>query len=186
MSRGEQQTGDDEVLARAVVLRQLTMAPRSRAQLAAKLAGRGVSDDVALRVLDRFEQVGLVDDAAFAQGWVRSRQTGAGLGRRALAYELRAKGVDEQVVEQALESVDDDVQRRTARQLVARRIQSMRGLARDKQVSRLSGLLARKGYGTALTIEVVREALACDDPRDDPCGAACDEAGDDACDDVSG
>lgn len=160
MAHAEQETGDDEALARGVVLRQLTMAPRSRAQLAAKLAGRGVSDEVALRVLGRFEEVGLVDDVAFAQGWVRSRQSGAGLGRRALAYELRARGVDEQVIEQALEPVDEDAQRRAAHQLVARRLQSMQGLARDKQVSRLAALLARKGYSTTLAIQVVREALA--------------------------
>src|SRR3954466_11079789 len=85
---------DPESVARAIVLRQLTMAPRSRAQLADKLAERGADEAVAERVLDRFEEVGLVDDEAFAQLLVRSQRAGRGLGRRALAHELRRKGVE--------------------------------------------------------------------------------------------
>ncbi|MGH3973165.1 MAG: regulatory protein RecX, partial [Pseudonocardiaceae bacterium] len=86
---------DPESVARGLVLRKLTAAPRTRAQLADDLAGRGVPDGVAHRVLDRFTEVGLVDDAAFAESWVRSRHLGRGLSRRALSHELRTKGVDD-------------------------------------------------------------------------------------------
>src|SRR4051795_7655976 len=87
---------DPESVARSIVLRQLTMAPRSRAQLADKLAERGAPDDVAARVLDRFEEVGLIDDAAFADMLIRSHRASRGLGRRGLAHELRRKGVDDE------------------------------------------------------------------------------------------
>jgi regulatory protein len=151
---------DPESVARAIVLRQLTMAPRSRAQLADKLAQRGAPQDVAERVLDRFEQVGLVDDAAFAAGWVRSRHQTRGLSRRALAHELRSKGIEDETAQQALAEVDGEDERRAAEQLVARRLPSVRGFSRDKQLSRLAGMLARKGYGPAVALHVVREALA--------------------------
>jgi regulatory protein len=141
------------------VLRQLTMAPRSRAQLASALAARDAPDEVAQRVLDRFEQVGLVDDAAFAAGWVRSRHSTRGLSRRALAHELRAKGVDDEHAEQALATLDEDDERAAAEQLVARRLRSVRGVPREKQISRLVGMLARKGYGGSLAMQVVRAAL---------------------------
>ena len=81
---------DPREVARAIALRQLTMAPRTRKQLAEKLAAKEVPAEVALEVLDRFEEVGLVDDKAFAQGWVHSRSSGR--GRRALAQELRTQG----------------------------------------------------------------------------------------------
>ena len=151
---------DPESVARSIVLRQLTMAPRSRAQLADKLAQRGAPQDVAERVLDRFEQVGLVDDAAFAAGWVRSRHQTRGLSRRALAHELRSKGIEDETAQQALAEVGGEDERRAAEQLVARRLPSVRGLPRDKQLSRLAGMLARKGYGPAVALQVVREALA--------------------------
>jgi regulatory protein len=155
---------DPHSVARAIVLRQLTMAPRSRAQLAQKLADRGTPVEVADAVLDRMEQVGLVDDVAFADAWVRSRTVVRGLSRRALAHELRDKGIDDETAAAALERVDDETELAMARDLVMRRLASMRGLPPEKQVNRLVGMLARKGYGSALAFRVVRDALAGPDP----------------------
>jgi regulatory protein len=151
---------DPQSVARAIVLRQLTMAPRSRAQLAQKLADRGTPVEVADQVLDRMEQVGLVDDVAFADAWVRSRTTTRGLSRRALAHELRDKGIDDETARAALQQVDDDAELALARGLVMRRLPTVQGLAPDKQVNRLVGMLARKGYSSGLAFRVVREALA--------------------------
>lgn len=157
-------------MARAIVLRQLTMAPRSRAQLAQKLADRGTPADVADHVLDRMEQVGLVDDEAFAEGWVRSRQATRGLSRRALAHELRSKGIDDETAQATLDGVTDADEIETARRLVERRLASVRSLPPEKQVNRLVGMLARKGYSSGLAFRVVREALRSDAPWDDgPC-----------------
>ncbi len=155
------------------MLRQLTMAPRSRAQLADKLAQRDCPPDVAQRVLDRFEQVGLVDDAEFARSWVRSRHSTRGLSRRALAHELRGKGVDDELAEQALAAVDTDAELAAAQRLVAGRLGAVRGLPRDKQVTRLAGMLARKGYGGGLAVAVVRAAL--DAAADDGASSAGDD-----------
>ncbi len=149
---------DDEAAAKAIVLRQLTAGPRSRAQLAARLVERGADGGVAERVLDRLQEAGLIDDAEFARTWVRSRQA-RGLSARALAHELRAKGVDDEVARQALATIAPDDEREAAEMLVQRRLASVRGLPRDKQVSRLAGLLARKGYGGAMAMQVVRAAL---------------------------
>jgi regulatory protein len=151
---------DPESVARSIVLRQLTMAPRSRAQLATKLAERGADDAVAARVLDRFEEVGLVDDSAFAEVLVRSQRAGRGLARRALAHELRRKGVDDETAQATLDGIDEDSERELARSLVERKLRSLRGVPHDKQVNRLVGMLARKGYPGALAMSVVREALA--------------------------
>jgi regulatory protein len=150
---------DPQSVARAIVLRQLTMAPRSRAELAQKLADRGTTAAVADQVLDRMEQVGLVDDVAFADAWVRSRTVTRGLSRKALAHELRGKGIDDEIARAALEQVDDDAELAVARDLVTRRLPTVRGLPPDKQVNRLVGMLARKGYSSGLAFRVVREAL---------------------------
>ncbi|HET7820008.1 MAG TPA: regulatory protein RecX, partial [Ornithinibacter sp.] len=92
--------------ARQIVLRQLTAAPRSRAQLEQALRRKDCPDDVAAVVLDRMEEVGLVDDVAYAGMLVRSQQAGRGLARRALAQELRRKGVDDETAQAALDEVD--------------------------------------------------------------------------------
>ena len=145
--------------ARQIVLRQLTAAPRSRSQLEQVLRRRGCPDDVAARVLDRMEEVGLVDDAAYADLLVRSQQAGRGLARRALAHELRRKGVDDDTAQAALDAVDDRDEEERARVLVAKKLRSMSGLDAVVQTRRLAGMLARKGYASEVTMRVVREAV---------------------------
>lgn len=144
-------------MARTILLDQLTGRARSRAELSDKLAARDVPDDVADRLLDRFTEVGLVDDEAFARAWVESRQSGKGLARRALASELRRKGIDDELARGVLAEVDPAVEEESARILVRRRLRSMAGLDDATRTRRLVGLLARKGYGAGLAYAVVRD-----------------------------
>lgn len=151
---------DPVSVARNIVLRQLTAGARSRAQLADVLARRGVPDDVAEAVLDRFEEVDLVDDAEFARQWVQSRHTGRGLARRALSHELRHRGVDDETVREAVGEIDDDAEVETARALVRRRLPSTASDDPARRARRLAGMLARKGYGPGVALRVVREEIA--------------------------
>ncbi|MFE6687410.1 recombination regulator RecX [Streptomyces sp. NPDC057743] len=148
-----------EEQARAICLRLLTGNPRTRRQLADALRERGIPDDAAEGVLARFEDVGLIDDAAFADAWVESRHHGRGLARRALARELRTKGVDSALIDQAVGRLDAEQEAVTARELVDRKLRATRGLDRDKRLRRLAGMLARKGYPEGLALRVVRQAL---------------------------
>ncbi|MFJ4876129.1 recombination regulator RecX [Streptomyces sp. NPDC088745] len=145
--------------ARNICLRLLTGTPRTRKQLADALHKREIPQEVSDEVLSRFEEVGLIDDAAFAGAWVESRHHGKGLARRALARELRTKGVDPVLIDEAVGQLDSDQEEATARELVARKLRSTRGLERDKRLRRLAGMLARKGYPEGLAIRVVRRAL---------------------------
>jgi regulatory protein len=151
---------DPYAVARTIVLNRLTAAPRTRAELATTLKQRGTPDDVAVAVLDRMVEVGLVDDAEFAREWVRQRQQGRGLARRALGDELRRKGVADDLAREALDTVDDDAERIRAVELARRKARASRGQPHDKRVRSLAGMLARKGYGPAVAYAVVREVLA--------------------------
>ena len=150
---------DPHAVARKIVLRQLAMGPRTRRQLEDKLRDKDCDPQVAARVLDRMGEVGLVDDEAYAEMFVRSRQETKGLAAGALRQELRHKGVADEVVDAALEDVDPEHEREQARALVARRLRTMRGLDREVQTRRLAGFLARKGYGSGVSYQVIREAL---------------------------
>jgi regulatory protein len=151
---------DPHQVARQIVLRQLAMAPRSRAELAQKLAQRDCPEDVAATVLDRMTEVGLIDDEAYAQMLVRSQQAGRGLARRALARELRKKGIEEHLAEVALATISDEDERDRARAIVDKKLRAMHGLGIDVQTRRLAGMLARKGYPPGVTYAVIREAIA--------------------------
>ncbi|AXH94805.1 regulatory protein RecX [Ornithinimicrobium avium] len=150
---------DPHDVARRSVLRQLAMGPRTRKQLEDKLRDRGTAPDVAARVLDRMGEVGLVDDEAYAEMFVRSQQETKGLAASALRHELRRKGVADELVDAVLDEVDPEREKDQARALVTRRLRTMRGLDREVQTRRLAAYLARKGYGSSVSYQVVREAL---------------------------
>jgi regulatory protein len=154
-------------VARQIVLRQLAMVARSRAQLEQKLSQRGCAPDVAAVVLDRMTEVGLVDDQAYAQMLVRSQQAGRGLARPALARELRGKGIEDDLVDEALASISDVAERDRARALVDKKLRAMHGLGIQVQTRRLAGMLARKGYSSSMSYAVIREAIA-DAPEHQP------------------
>ncbi|MGW5330038.1 recombination regulator RecX [Streptomyces sp. NPDC004014] len=160
-SRAEQgeSSGDPVERARAICLRLLTGTPRTRKQLADALRKRDIPEEAAEEVLSRFEEVGLIDDGAFADAWVESRHHGRGLARRALARELRTKGVDSTLIDEAVGRLDSEQEEETARELVARKLRATRGLERDKRLRRLAGMLARKGYPEGMALRVVRQAL---------------------------
>jgi regulatory protein len=150
---------DPEAVARQICLRLLTAAPRTQAQLAAALRRRGVPDQAAANVLERFAEVKLIDDELFARAWVESRHHGRGLAGRALGAELRQRGVGSGDIEAALSQLDPDQELATARELVERRLAGTAGMPVPARMRRLTGVLARKGYPPGLAYRVVREAL---------------------------
>jgi regulatory protein len=162
---------DPYEVARAICLRLLTDRARTRAELATALTRKNVPPDVGAAVLDRFTELGFVDDEAFAAAWVQSRHAGRGMGRRALTHELRAKGVDDASIATAVEAVGDAEEEVRARQLVDGKLRATRGLPAATRARRLAGMLARKGYAGGLAARVVREAIQADAERgsgDDP------------------
>jgi regulatory protein len=149
-----------ESVARKILLDQLTGQARTRSELAGKLAKKNVPDDVAKRLLDRFEEVGLINDAAFAREWVASRQPGKGLAGRALAQELRRKGVDDEVAREALDTIDPADEEHSARLLVRKKLRTLTRVDDTTATRRLVGMLARKGYGHSMAFSVVKDELA--------------------------
>lgn len=151
-------------LGRSVLLRQLALGPRSRHQLERKLAEREVPPAVVSALLDRFEEVQLIDDAEFAMMWVRSRTALKALSRAALRRELADKGIDPELAEEALLQVTDDDERDQAHDMVRRRLRGSADLTdragRDREVRRLVGMLARKGYSPGAAFAIVKDVVA--------------------------
>jgi regulatory protein len=169
---------DPVAAAREICLRLLTDRARTRQELSQALRKRGVPDDAANTVLERFDEVGLIDDAAFAGQWVRSRHTHRGLARRAIAYELRRKGVADEVAQEALTEVDANSEEQRARELVDQKLRTAPADTPEQRTSaarRLVGMLARKGYSGGIAYRVVREALAAHGADVDELGTAPDD-----------
>ena len=147
-------------------LRLLTARARTRAELAGQLAKRGYPDDVSARVLDRMADVGLVDDADFAEQWVHSRRANTGKGKRALAAELHTKGVDNDVITSVLNDINPAAERDRAEELVRKKLRRENLSDDDLRLRRrLAAMLARRGFDQTMACDVVSAELAAERER---------------------
>jgi regulatory protein len=169
-------SGDPERIAHTICLDLLARAPRTRAQLTEALHKRGLPPDAVARVLDRLDEVRLIDDSAYARAWVTSRRAGRGLARRALEQELRQRGIEPELAAEAAAEIDPASERRAAEALAERRIRQVVDKPADVAVRRLVGMMERKGYSAGLSYAVARaawerhrpEAAPDDGPLPDP------------------
>lgn len=156
---GEGENGpeaDAVAVAREIALRRLSVRARSRKELAQDLARRDVPPEAAAQVLDRFTEVGLIDDAAFAVQWVENRGSRSGATR--LKHELRQKGIADEHIADAVGSRDDDADLIAARALAQRKAATLGRLDRAVRERRLAALLGRRGFSTAVIRRVLSEA----------------------------
>lgn len=162
---GREPEADPVEVAKRIVMQQLSVSAKSRHQLAQVLARKAVPLEAAEMALDRFTELGYIDDAVFARSWVESRQRSRGLAGSALRRELREKGIDAEIIDVVLlECVDDEAERVAAGELVAKKLRSMRGVDTDTATRRLVSMLSRKGYSPVLAYSVVREQLTLASP----------------------
>ena len=138
----------------------LAMQPRTRVELERKLLQAEAPPEIVAQVLDRLTVVGLVDDAAYAQAYVRTGVAVRRRGTRSLRSELRGRGVSDDDIETAADEVDEDTERATALALASRRAPSLARFAPEVRRRRLMGLLVRRGFDSAIVASVLSEVMA--------------------------
>ena len=146
---------------------------RGERALLKKLRGKGVSVsearahlrglDVPTTVIDDLVDLFLdrryLDDAALAEQLVHIALTRKAQGRRAIAQALSARGIERDVVEEALSAIDDDDDDQRALEFARSKARSMSSLDREVALRRLLGQLARRGFGGSTAMSAAKTAL---------------------------
>lgn len=137
---------------------------RSRQELRDRLVKAEFEPELVDEVLDSFQRNGLVDDLAFAREWVRQRFERRGKSAAMLDVELQRKGVGEADRAEALSAIDRDDERAVARALATKKAKQVKRIPedrqqRDKELRRIVGVLARRGFNSGMSLELAREAL---------------------------
>lgn len=149
--------------AKNIVLNQLAAAPKSRAMLEKKLLEKEISAEVIDDILQRFEAVNLINDAEFADLYVRSRMQVKKLSRSAIRRELKTKGIEGELADIALEQRTEEDERADAHELVRKKLRPSMKLGdraeKEKVMRRLVAMLGRKGYSAGLAFSVVRQEV---------------------------
>lgn len=144
-------------------LNMLAMRGRAAAELRRQLVRKGEPTDQVDAVVERLRAAGLVDDAAFARQFARSKALGTGMSRRRLRGELGRRGIASGLADEAIDAVfeEEQIDEEAAIERVAQK--KMRALARlpaETQRRRLYAFLARRGYDADDVARVVRQLVA--------------------------
>lgn len=130
---------------------------KSKGELLTHLKARGVEDQVANATIFRLSEAGLVDDLEFAKAWTQSRHNHKKISKRVIATELRQKGVEQEQILEALESIDDGAEYQSAFSLAMKKYATMSRLESDVQIRRIQSLLQRKGFAFPVITQVIRD-----------------------------
>ncbi len=142
--------------ARERALKLIGYRDRSESEVRKRLLGSDFPEDIVREVIDQLFRTGLLDDRKFSRDWVQSRTASKPMGRARLAHELRSRGVDAPIVEEALESLDPQTEYELAHSVAEARLAKMdRG---DPSLrSRLSAFLRRRGFSWDVIDRAIRE-----------------------------
>jgi regulatory protein len=150
---------DQNQIAKQVLLRRLSNAPRTRKELAQDLKKKKIEEDIAKQALDRFEELGLINDQTYSENFVANTHERRKLGKKALKQQLRSKGVSEETANQAVLQISDEDEFKSALALALKKIRSIQNDDPQTQIRKIVSLLARKGYSSSLSFQVAKEVI---------------------------
>lgn len=137
----------------------LTLRDHSRKELYEKIHRKGITDEIAEEVLNKYADRGYIDDYRFAERFVETKIEYQQYGKQGLKYKLKEKGVDSEIIDQILETVDADTELLNAQTVAYKKAVSNRKQDNQKRVNQIVGLLARRGY-TSNVFKIAQEAIA--------------------------
>ena len=130
----------------------LSYRARSESEIRRNLRKHEIPEPVIDQTMDRLRQDGFANDNQFAKAWVENRSAFRPRSRRMLALELRQKGLDDESVKTAIESVDDEA---LAYEAAQKREARYKNLEWNDFRKKLSDFLARRGFSYSVTSTVV-------------------------------
>lgn len=130
----------------------LSYRARSEKEIRQNLRKHEMPEEVIEETIERLRKAGLANDNEFAQAWVENRSTFRPRSRRALAVELRQKGLDDETVHSAVSGVDEEA---LAYEAAQKRLGRLTGLVWNEFRKKLSEFLARRGFPYSVIAPIV-------------------------------
>ncbi len=152
----------------AIALRKLNAHARTRHEISKVLIDKGIDEGLSGSIIDRLTELGYLNDIEFANEWVRSRVRSRGLALSVLRRELNSKGVDAEIIENALLTIDPADSDRRARELAEKKYRTLSGATDAVAMRRISALLQRKGYSAGQSWSISRSVVGGSDDFDAP------------------
>jgi regulatory protein len=147
---------DSQAEARAYAIKLIGYRSRSRKEMRQKLIQKGFSDVHAENTIRFLEQSGLMNDEVLASELFRYSTERKSLGRNGVRMFLIKRGIDKKLIDKVLQDHSDDMENKSAREFVTRKLRTMENSPEDVVRRRLGGMLQRRGFSTEIIYKVIQ------------------------------
>jgi regulatory protein len=121
---------------------------------------QSADSEVKNKVASRMRELGYIDDYKFAAWWVDQRTRVTPRGRILISYELRAKGVDREVIDQVLsQNTEQPSEMEAAKSLLTKKMSVLTGLPPKVRKEKIYRLLLARGFSAGVVRSIVDEEL---------------------------
>lgn len=145
--------------AKNYAFRLLKIRWRSRNELEQKLKQKNFSQEVISAVIETLTNLGYIDDLRFAKAWVNNRLVINPRSRRFLIYELKKKGIDENIIEEAVSRIDDATEYELVAKIAQRKFNGLKKEPLLKIKQRLFAYLKRRGFRTQIIMDIIKKLM---------------------------
>ena len=136
--------------------RLLERRPRSETEIRRNLQSHRTREEVIDETLRRLRRNGLVNDEQFANLWVENQTEFRPRSRRALAYEMRQRGLSNTAIDQALEQISPEDEQELAYQAACKQARKLKDLEWAEYRQKMAGFLARRGFSYETSAPVIQ------------------------------
>ncbi|CAM4251403.1 regulatory protein RecX [Saccharibacillus endophyticus] len=145
---------NERQVAYSQALNYLSFKPRTSGEIEQKLLEKELDPEAVAATVKRLVDEKLIDDAFYAQEWTRQRINGKKKGKVVVKQELRRKGIDPELIDDALEAMGDDAELRSAEELAAKKWRTTKGESWERK-RKTAAFIMRRGFSG----DIARKAL---------------------------
>ncbi len=139
-------------------IRLLKYRPRARGEMIERLKRKKFPQDLIEKVVNEFVECGLVDDREFVKYWVNWRLEVNPRGKNFTRIELRQKGVDEDLINEALDNIPPEDELAIARELASKQLRKLKNLEPEKIKNRIYAYLKRRGFKSEIIWDIIKDS----------------------------
>ena len=150
-------------IAKDMSLNYLGYRMRTRKQLCDYLEKKGFDIAVIEEAANKMEEYSFIDDKEYAKSWVQSKKTSQPAGRRKIAFELRNKGISQEISEEALTTLSEEEELKQAIKLAEKYHTKYKNLAAREQKAKIGQALQRRGFGWDIVSQALNNLVRVDD-----------------------
>ncbi len=127
-------------------LKFISYKPRTRKEVSTYLLKQGYNPEQVESVLDKLQAENWINDNHYAEQFIAQRLSSNPKGKKLIAFELRNRGIDQEIINKQIEVIDQEKELQLANKLIEKKYTQTKFEDWDTFQRKMSGFLQRRGF----------------------------------------